>query len=359
MAKRNGNNNNINNNAFPGLFDEIDMGLDKVPSSILSDIARHVAKEQDKTPAQIRIPIVPKQNIPNELPLGPVVVRPVPNRIMFMSFGSGSSGNCSYIGDTTCGFLIDAGVDPETVVEGLRQHGISMDKIKGICITHDHGDHMKYVYSIVRKYRHISLYCTPRAMNGIMRRHSISRRLKDYQINIYKEIPFNIGNFTITAFEVMHDGTDNAGFYVQHDDRAFTVATDLGCISERVDFYMRRSDYIMIESNYDLNMLRFGPYPEYLKARIRNVNGHLDNKVTAEYLAKIYTERLTHVFLCHLSQDNNTPEAALSESRSALEAIGIKVGTGCNTPEDNASHIQLVALPRFECSQLYCLRAKQ
>ncbi len=355
MSKRN--NKSISGN-FPGLFDDINMGLESVPQTILSDIARHVAKQQEKTPSQSRIPNMPKQAVSAEMPLGPVVVRPVPNRIMFMSFGSGSSGNCSYIGDSQSGFLIDAGVEPDKVIDGLRLHGISMDKIKGICITHDHGDHMKYVYPIVRKHRHISLYCTPRAMNGIMRRHSVSRRLKDYQINIYKEIPFTIDNFTITAFEVMHDGTDNAGFYIEHDERAFTVATDLGCISERADHYMRRSDYLMIESNYDLNMLRFGPYPEYLKARIRNVNGHLDNKVTAEYLAKIYTDRLTHVFLCHLSKDNNTPEAALLESRSALESIGLKVGSGCNTPDDNASQIQLVALPRFDCSQLYCLRPK-
>ena len=297
MTKRS--NNKISN--FPGLFDDLNLNLDNVPSSILSDIARHVAKKQEEASEKSRIPDIPRTNIPSEQPLGPVIVKPVPNRIMFMSLGSGSSGNCAYIGDSRSGFLIDAGVSTDTVIEGLKNHGISMDKIKGICITHDHSDHMRYVYPLLRKNRHMSLYCTPRAMNGIMRRHSVSRRLKDYQ---------------------------------------------------------RQSDYLMIESNYDLNMLRFGPYPEYLKARIRNVNGHLDNKVTAEYLAKIYTERLKYVFLCHLSHDNNTPDIAIEESRSALEAIGLKVGTGCNTPDDNKAHLQLVALPRFDCSQLYCLRPK-
>ena len=172
-----------------------------------------------------------------------------------------------------------------------------MNHVKGICITHDHSDHMRYAYSIVRKYRHIRLYCTPRTLSGILRRHSVSRRIMDYQVNIYKEIPFAVDNFTFTAFEVMHDGSDNAGFYVEHDNRAFAFATDLGCISERADYYMCRADYLMIESNYDLNMLRFGPYPEYLKARIMNVNGHLDNRMTAEYLASIYTDRLSYVFL--------------------------------------------------------------
>lgn len=332
-------------NDFPGLFDE-----EESPLSYGVRTCGELAEKVRLTGGQSSF------SLPEVSPLGPIVVKPVPNKIVFMSFGSGSSGNCAYIGDSLSGFLIDAGVEPKQVVQGLAEHNISMDIVKGICITHDHSDHMRYAYTLLKKYRHLRLYCTPRAMNGIMRRHSVSRRLRDYHVSIYKEIPFALGNFTITAFEVMHDGTDNAGFYVQHDERAFAIATDLGCISERVDYYMRRADYIMIESNYDLNMLLFGRYPEYLKSRIRNVNGHLDNKMTAEYLGRAYTERLKYVFLCHLSQDNNTPEIALDESRKALEALGIKVGEGRNTPSDCASHVQLVALPRFDCSQLYILR---
>ena len=119
-------------------------------------------------------------------PLGPVVVKPVPNKIVFMSFGSGSSGNCAYIGDARSGFLIDAGVDCKRIERGLNEYGLDMNHVKGICITHDHSDHMRYAYSIVRKYRHIRLYCTPRTLSGILRRHSVSRRIMDYQVNIYK-----------------------------------------------------------------------------------------------------------------------------------------------------------------------------
>lgn len=337
MARR-----NISFQGFPGLFDEPDL-TDKVAGDVLPRPEGTVAGGISR----------PSNAVLN--PLGPVVVKPVPNKITFISFGSGSSGNCSYIGDSSGGFLIDAGVDVKTVVEALDANNIPIGNIKGICITHDHSDHMRYAYAIVRKYRHISIYCTPRAMNGILRRHNVSRRIKDYHTPIYKEIPFTIGNFTITAFEVMHDGSDNAGFYVKHDDRGFAIATDLGCISERADYYMRQADYLMIESNYDLNMLLFGPYPEYLKARIRNVNGHLDNKVTAEYVARIHTPRLRYVFLCHLSQDNNTPESALETVRAALEAKGLKVGGGNNTPADNEADLQLVALPRFN-ARLFCLR---
>lgn len=330
----------------PGLFDELEEVMRcKVNASAFYDDKVRLAGGS--------VPI----DSDTENPLGPIVVKPVPNKIVFMSFGSGSSGNCAYIGDSAGGFLIDAGIDPKKVVEGLKAHGISIEQVKGICLTHDHSDHMRYAYGIVRKYRHIGVYCTPRVLGGLLRRHNVSRRIKDYHISIYKEIPFTMGNFTITAFEVTHDGTDNSGFYVQHDDRAFCVATDLGCISERADYYLQRADYLMLESNYDLNMLKEGSYPEYLKARIQTERGHLDNAVTAEYLAKIYSPRLKNIFLCHLSQDNNTPEMALSASKKALQRLGLKVGGGENTPEDNACDVQLVVLPRFDCSSLYTFRA--
>lgn len=327
----------------PSLFDDLELGpaASPKPEPVHPDIerkARQLAAESRPTP------------------FGPVVAAPVPNKFMFMSMGSGSSGNCSYIGDSRSGFLIDAGVDGALVTEALRAHGIPMTHVKGICITHDHSDHMRYVYSLLRHNRHLKLYCTPRAMSGMLRRHNVSRRIKDYQVNIYKEIPFEIDNFTITAFEVQHDGSDNSGFFIQHDDRVITVATDLGCISARVDHYMRQTDYLVIESNYDLNMLRFGPYPEYLKARIRACNGHMDNAETARYLAEIHTPRLRYVFLCHLSKDNNAPEVALAETRNALQARGLKVGSATGTPADLEADVQLVALPRFDPSPLYTFR---
>jgi phosphoribosyl 1,2-cyclic phosphodiesterase len=335
MAKRS---KNISTD-FPGLFDEPNAQLGSgLPASVQADIARHATRLEGGQSGVTR-PTA-------DSPFGPVVARPVPNRIQFISFGSGSSGNCCYIGDSQGGFLVDAGVDAPTVIDSLRRHGISMQNIKGICITHDHSDHMRCVYTILRKYNHMSLYCTPRAFTGILRRHSISRRLKDYHVAIYKEIPFTIGNFTITAFETMHDGTDNAGFYIQHDDRAITIATDLGCISPRVDHYMRLTDYLIIESNYDLDMLVHGSYPEYLKARIQTDNGHMDNRATADYL-------------CHLSQENNTPELALDASRKALEGRGLKVGEGNDTPSDLAADIQLVALPRIGDSRFYAFRQVQ
>ncbi len=326
---------------LPGLFEETDLVIVKKedPLPVHPSIARHAAKASSS-----------KATAAHMQPLA------VADKIKFISFGSGSSGNCAFLGDEKCGFLIDAGVDGDKVAQELKRNGLSIDNVKGICLTHDHGDHIRFAYSIVRKYRHLSIYCTPKALNGIMRRHNVSRRLKDYHKPIYKETEFRIGDFVLTPFEVMHDGTDNVGFSILHGDHRFVVATDLGCISERADYYMRQADYLMIESNYDKTMLVKGTYPEYLKARIMADTGHLDNAVAAQYLASIYSRTMKYVFLCHLSHDNNNPEIALETVSKALKGLGIRVGDGSGSLESRQADIQLVALPRFEASMMYVFR---
>ena len=274
----------------------------------------------------------------------------------FISLGSGSSGNCAYIGTETQGVLIDAGVDSMKVFASLADNGIKPEMGKGVILTHDHGDHVRYAYSIARNNKHIRIYCTLRVLNGIFRRHSISRRLKEVHESIFKEIPFSLAGMQFTAFDVSHDGTDNAGFFVEYGTQHFAIATDLGCITERAHFYMTKADYLMIEANYDSAMLDNGKYPEYLKNRIRADNGHLDNKVTAEFVANSCDERLKYVFLCHLSNDNNTPEIACRVVSEALKAKGRIVGTGEGLIDADSAAVQVVALPRFDNSRWFVLK---
>ena len=274
----------------------------------------------------------------------------------FISLGSGSSGNCAYIGTETQGVLIDAGVDSKKVFASLADNGIKPEMVKGVILTHDHGDHVRYAYSIARNNKHIRIYCTLRVLNGIFRRHSISRRLKEVHESIFKEIPFSLAGMQFTAFDVSHDGTDNAGFFVEYGTQHFAIATDLGCITERARFYMTKADYLMIEANYDSEMLDNGKYPEYLKNRIRADNGHLDNKVTAEFVANSCDERLKYVFLCHLSNDNNTPEIACRVVSEALKAKGRIVGTGEGLIDADSAAVQVVALPRFDNSRWFVLK---
>lgn len=278
-------------------------------------------------------------------------------KLMFMSFGSGSSGNCAYLGNGKEGILIDAGVDPVKVKTQMNANGLDFKGVKGILLTHDHSDHVRFAYTFLRKQHQMMLYTTPKALNGMLRRHSISSRIKDYHKPIYKEHPFDIGNFHITAFDNSHDGTDNMGFHISFGDyHSFVVLTDSGCITERADYYIRRARYLMIESNYDPRMLADGPYTEFLKARISSDTGHLGNDQASEYVASIIRPELTHLFLCHLSADNNTPELALRTMKSALEKAEVTVGDGSNSIEANKAMVQLVALPRFDSSALYLFR---
>ncbi len=281
-------------------------------------------------------------------------IKPRPT-LRFISFGSGSSGNCSYIGDGETGILIDAGVSPDKVVPELKRRGISMSTVRGILITHDHSDHIRFVYKLLKKHPHMALFATPKTLGGVFRRHSLSPRLKDYHRPIYIETPFRAGGFTVTAFQTPHDGTDNVGFFIESGELKFAVATDLGSVTERVDHYMRQANFIMIEANYDSAMLRNGRYPMHLKARIAADNGHLDNVVTARYLAGMWTPKLSHIFLCHLSHDNNMPEIALAAVRNELEGAGVKVGDASGSIEAREADVQLTALPRFDASTFFIL----
>lgn len=282
-----------------------------------------------------------------------------PEHLRFISFGSGSSGNCSYIGNASGGLLIDAGVDNNYVTTELERNGIDLHSIGGILLTHDHGDHVRYAYAMLRRNKHMLLYATPRAFNGLLRRHSMSRRIADYHKPIYKEFPFKAAGMEITAFETSHDGSDNCGFFIDYRGIRFVVATDTGIITPRTDHYIRQASYLMLESNYDAGMLRNGPYPARLKARIASDTGHLDNEVSAAYMASVASDGLLRkVFLCHLSHINNTPQLAMGAARHALEALGIEIAPRNALPDD--PRLTVTVLPRQESSRMEVLyKAKE
>lgn len=278
-------------------------------------------------------------------------------KLLFISFGSGSSGNCSYLGTRRHGVLLDAGVNRDKVEEGLEANGIDINGIAGILLTHDHSDHICQAYPLLRRHRHFRLYSTPKTLVGVLRRHSISRRIKDYHSPVYIEHEYKIGPFTVTAFGTSHDGTDNVGYMLDFHGRRFVLATDMGRVTERANHYIRLANHLVIESNYDLEMLTHGTYPEYLQARIISERGHLDNTVTAALLKDIYNPELHDIFLCHLSADNNTPEIALATAVGALREAGaepLEHFTADPTPGTPKTCISV--LPRYDASPLYVLR---
>lgn len=283
---------------------------------------------------------------------------PHPSEVFrYISFGSGSSGNACFIGTSRGGVIIDAGVPVDKIESGLRNYGIPMEKVRAVLLTHDHHDHVRYVYKLLRTHPHLRLACTPRVFNGLLRRSSVSGRIKDYHVPIYKEHPFTVLNMEITAFDVPHDGSDNMGFSIVCDGKHFVLATDLGEVQERARYYFSMADFAVIEANYDAAMLRAGRYPEYLKARIRTPHGHMDNADTAAFLTELMAlKHLRYVFLCHLSEENNTPEKAHSTISTALKAAGYTVGGEVENLFDREADIRLVVLPRMTNTRIFYLR---
>jgi len=152
-----------------------------------------------------------------------------------------------------------------------------------------------------------------------------------------------IDEFKISAFEVPHDGTDNVGYCIEIGDKIFSFLTDLGHITETAAHYICKANYLILEANYDLEMLRMGPYPKYLKERISGPNGHMSNTDTAEFLAENINENLKYIWLCHLSKDNNHPELAYKTVEWKLKSKGVIVG----------KDVQLIALKRSSPSDFY------
>lgn len=262
--------------------------------------------------------------------------------IKFISLASGSSGNCYYIATEHTALLIDAGIGVRTIKKHLKEHNLLLSSVHAVLVTHDHADHIKSVGCLGEKY-YIPVYATKLTHIGISRSYCMTEKLKTAAHTLEKESPIVLGDFSITAFEVPHDGTDNVGYFIEAEGKRFCFVTDIGHITPTVLPYMCKANYLILESNYDEEMLRTGPYPAYLKQRIAGANGHLSNTEAAEFLAEHTSEELKYVWLCHLSKDNNHPELAYKTVEWKLKEKGILVG----------KDLQVVALKRNLPSELY------
>jgi phosphoribosyl 1,2-cyclic phosphodiesterase len=241
------------------------------------------------------------------------------------------------------GVLIDAGIGIRTIRKVLKDNQIDFANIIAVLVTHDHADHIKTVGCLGEKYN-IPVYTTEAVHTGIVNSRYVEEKLDDARRIIEKETPFMLRDFRITAFEVPHDSTDNVGYLIEHSafaNHVFTFATDVGHITETVSDYMCRANHLIIEANYDEEMLRSGSYPQFLKDRVSSPTGHLSNQEAAEFLATHYHPRLKDIWLCHLSRDNNHPELARKTVDDRLFKEGIRVGKDVtltplkrNTPSD-------------------------
>lgn len=246
--------------------------------------------------------------------------------LRFISFGSGSSGNCYYLHTGTDGLLIDTGIGLRTLKKYFSEYGFKLSDLKYILVTHDHADHVKSVGKISSECR-LPVYATSKVHEGIVRNYCVRKKINPlYVKTIEKGETFTLGDFSITPFGVPHDSMDNVGYKIECEGVVFCLMTDVGHVTEEMERYISEANYLVIEANHDEEMLLNGSYPAYLKKRVNSDNGHLSNKNCGIAIAEHATPNLRHVWLCHLSQENNHPELARKTVEMVLNSYGIVVG---------------------------------
>lgn len=283
-------------------------------------------------------------------------------RIFFKSFSSGSCGNCYALGVRSAGkvegcVLIDAGVSRRRVLREMRSERLGPGDVSGILLTHDHWDHVRGLASF-NKYDRLPVYATRELHAALSRRGcelgnlaSVRRTLQPGERTAI--VP---GLIDAECFVVPHDATQTVGYAISVAGHEFVLITDCGRFTEDALRHAAAADTLVIESNYDEDMLAHGPYPPELQDRIRGGHGHASNAECAEALGRVWHEGLRNVFLCHLSEHNNTPDKAFRSAAGALEAAGLDASA--DDPSvftRSGASVKLAPLPRESCSPMFTL----
>lgn len=246
--------------------------------------------------------------------------------LKLICFGSGSSGNCYYLYTESDALMIDAGVGVRLLKKQFRDYGLSLSSVRHVLVTHDHADHVKSIGSLSRDYG-LPVYATHRVHVGIEKNYCVRCKISQERVKVIeKGEPFRVGEFEVTPFGIPHDSMDNVGYSIQHGDVNFCIMTDVGHVTDEMKPFIGKANYLVIEANHDEEMLMAGTYPAHLKKRIMSDTGHLSNHNCGVALAENATGRLRHVWLCHLSEENNHPELARITVEEVLRSYGIIAG---------------------------------
>lgn len=238
---------------------------------------------------------------------------------------SGSSGNSTLIRADGANILIDAGRNCKTITEALRSVGTDPSEIDAVLITHSHVDHVSGLDVFIRKYPS-RLYATAQTFKGISRRFTKPHELTP-DIIIEPGAKFIIeGNVSVEAVSTPHDADGSCCYKIMDGSRSCVVATDLGYMTDDIRKFAKGVDAMLIESNYDRRMLVYGSYPEDLKIRIAGDGGHMSNDDCAEAV-KFFIDNGTRKFILgHLSNENNTPDKAVTTVCEYLSSQDLKRG---------------------------------
>ena len=234
---------------------------------------------------------------------------------------SGSTGNAVFLEIDGTRFLIDAGISARRIQRGLQAVGVEPTDINAVLVTHEHVDHVNGLPVLTRKYG-LPVYTRRKTWDNFQPTHWVE---SEYRHVLGDEL--EVGRVRVEPFSISHDAADPVGFAFYGSSVKCIVATDLGCVSERVESVIAGADVMVFESNHDLGMLNVGPYPYPLKQRILSNKGHLSNSDTGRCLARMERKRGMHVFLAHLSRHNNHPDLALATVSQLLDKQGCAVGS--------------------------------
>lgn len=248
------------------------------------------------------------------------------------SLNSGSNGNCYYIAGENEAVLIDVGISCKEIEKRMMRLGLSMQKIKAIFITHEHSDHVYGLASFLKKYP-VPVYITGNTLlHGIHVPESLV-----HVFNVHRAMM--IGELFITAFPKQHDAADPCCFIVTCKNATAGVFTDVGVACNNVIHYFKQCNAAFLETNYDAVMLHKGRYPFVLKKRISGGKGHLSNAEALELFIKHKPPFMTHLFLSHLSYNNNTPEIAETLFKT------------------HADNVEIIVASRFKETAVYTINA--
>lgn len=225
----------------------------------------------------------------------------------FCSLYSGSSGNSLFVESENTKLLVDAGVSSKKIEEALGNLEIDPTSIDGILITHEHSDHVQGLGTFAKKFN-LPVFVNEKTLDAMPKqKEKISEKnIKLFNINE----KFEIGDLKVKPFSIPHDAANPCGFNIFKDDKKISIATDIGHMTNGILKNLEDSIFIMLESNYDPEVLKYSKYPYQLKTRIAGPDGHLSNELAGKTISYLLNSGLKQAVLGHLSKQSNFPELA-------------------------------------------------
>ena len=235
------------------------------------------------------------------------------------TLASGSSGNALVV---SCGetlLLVDAGISCRRIQAGLRTLGLELVDLTAVLITHTHSDHVSGLRTLL-KHTQVPVCTTAEAGWALARElPEAAGRLETLEVGQ----PRSLGAVEVTAFPTAHDAPGACGFRLDTPHGAVGIMTDTGYVTEEAADVLPGVALAVLEANHDVETLRSGPYPYYLKRRILGDGGHLSNEDCARFAVALAERGATDIVLAHLSRENNTPAMARGAVETALSAAGV------------------------------------